>query len=150
VHDSPRGELVIGSTRVPALAMFHIEKPKLPKGLGYPLKTSLLQGALREVHVTCDVLLRYWTPQTGTSVFEAEYWLPNENRPATLFVRAGSLRQPDVNPARAQLETVVLPEFGTWFARVLNLPEGSTLLSRNLRFDARYEAGVLLVEKTRV
>jgi hypothetical protein len=66
-----------------------IEKPKLPQARAYVLKTSLLESALVGVNVTCDIILRYWTPQSGSSILEAEYWLSNENRPATLLFERG-------------------------------------------------------------
>ena len=62
--------------------MMHVRKPKLPKGRGYALKTSVLESALEGIN--CDVILNYWTPQAGhVSIVSAEWWLPNENRGTT-------------------------------------------------------------------
>jgi hypothetical protein len=125
-----------------------IEKPKLPKGRAYVLKTSLLESALAGVNLTCDISLYYWTPQSGSSILEAEYWLPNENRPATLFVRAGSLPLDDVGSAREKLETEVLPSFAEWLRSVLNLSYRSTALHAKPRFYAAYEGGSVKFTRT--
>jgi hypothetical protein len=65
-------------------------KPKLPKHLSYPLKTSALEEALRDAGVEPDVSLHYWTPQTGHSVLLALLWPPNENVDhVRVYIRAG-------------------------------------------------------------
>ena len=112
------------------------------------LKTSLLESALVDVNLTCDIILDYWTPQSGSSTLEAEYWLPNENRPATLFVRAGSLPLDDVGSAREKSETEVLPSFAEWLGSVLSLSYRSTALQAKPRFYAVYEDGSVKFTRT--
>jgi hypothetical protein len=125
----------------------HISKPKLPTGRGYVLKTSLLQPALEGV--SCDVIVDYWTPQPGhASVLWAEWWLPNENRGTTLFVRAGSLPIEELNSARQQLQAVVLPRFKAWLDAVAGLPVLSPELAAGPKFFATWEAGVARVSHT--
>jgi hypothetical protein len=128
--------------------MMTIEKSKLPKGRAYAMKTSLSEAAVVGMNAKCDIILHYWTPQSGSSLLEAEYWLPNENRPATLFVRAGSLVLADVSAARDKLNTEVLPSFARWLASVLGLSARSTVLHSKPRFNAEYQAGSVEVTST--
>ena len=121
-----------------------IDKPRLPKSRAYVLLEKALDGV---VETECDVLLRYWTPLSGSSILEGEYWLPNENRPATLFVRAGSLPVDDVEKARGLLTVAVLPEFARWFVSVLRLSDRSTELHAKPRFDAVYGDGQIVINR---
>jgi hypothetical protein len=123
--------------------MMKIKKPKLPKGLAYALKTSQIQAALSGVECDCEIVLQYWTPQSGASVLEAEYWVANSNRPTTLYLRAGSLPGAEVAAVRVELERTWLPAFAKWFSSVRALPEGSTQLTNSPRFEVRYQGGHL-------
>lgn len=96
--------------------------------------------------VGCDVILRYWTPRPGhVSVLSAEWWLPNENRGTTLFIRSGSLPVEELKPARVQLEEAVLPQIRAWVSAVINLPPSSPQLAARPRFSATRDDGILQV-----
>ena len=67
-----------------------VSKPKLPKRLSYVLKTSQLEKAVLDAGIDCHLDLVYWQPQSGGSILEAHYWLPNENvAHPRVYVRAG-------------------------------------------------------------
>ena len=72
-----------------------VSKPKLAKGLSYVLKTSQLAKALSDAGIECHVDLVFWVPQTGGSILEGHYWLPNENMgyPAYMSALGSSLRR---------------------------------------------------------
>lgn len=125
--------------------MLTVHKPKLPRGKAYVLRTSLLEAVLPPDSVDCDMSLYYWTPQSGSSVLEAEFWLPNARRGATLFIRAGSLAAPEASAARAQLVDVVLPRFAAWARWLLELPAKAPRLQGKLRFVATYHGGSVAV-----
>ena len=87
----------------------HIQKDKIRKGFGYPLKSSLLEKALLEADITTDVHLIYGN---NSRLFEAFYWVPNENVPFDRFyVRTGAFEASRVSELRAELESSIIPEF---------------------------------------
>ena len=119
-----------------------IEKPRLPKGLSYVVRTSVLEAELERAGIDCPVELRYWTPQAGGSVLEAHYWLPNEHVPnARVHVRAGVVASAERGEAEQALEQEILPAFIAWLAGVLALPAGSPLLHAGPCFNASFAGG---------
>ena len=119
-----------------------VEKPKLRKGLSYVLKTSLLQEAIDQARIECHVDLNYWTPQSGCSVLEAHYWLPNANVDyPRVYVRAGVVPSAERQAALDALRGEGLPAFISWLSRIIALPKGSPKLHSDLYFDATYEDG---------
>ena len=126
--------------------MITVHKPKLPKHLSYVLKTSLLEAVLEQAGMDCCVNLDYWTPQSGGSILEAHYVLPNKNVDHTrVQVRAGSVPAGERRRALDLLESQVLPEFVTWLSRLLSLPEGSPILFGGPYFNARYGDGLVVI-----
>lgn len=119
-----------------------IEKPRLPKGLSYVLKASMLEEALERAGIDCHVELRYWTPQAEGSVLEAHYWLPNEHVDhARVHVRAGAVSSAESAAAQQALEVEMLPAFIAWLSGVLALPAGSPLLHGEPYFNASFAGG---------
>lgn len=119
-----------------------IEKPKLPKGMAYVLKTSMLQAALEQAGIDCHVEVRYWTPQSGDSVLEAHYWLPNSHVAfPRVHVRAGVVQGAERRAAQEALAHEILPVFIDWLAQILALPLNSPVLHGVLHFNATYAAG---------
>jgi hypothetical protein len=89
-----------------------ISKCKLPKGKSFVLKTSQLDTALSEAGIDCHIDLVYWLPQSGGSILEAQYWLPNENIAYPRFyVRAGVVASELRLRASQALLEEVLPKF---------------------------------------
>lgn len=116
-----------------------VAKPKPPKGSSYVLKTSLLKQALEDAGVECHVDLDYWIPQGGGSIFEAEYWLPNENVPyPRVYIRAGVVPTDSYESAMNAMVSTVLPAFIQWIRRILALPEQSPELHLKPYFNATY------------
>jgi len=134
----------VGPTAVDSLTI-RVSKPRLPKSLAYPLKTSVLEGALRDAGLTCDLQLVYWTQQAGRSVLEAHYWLPNERiSHDRVYVRAGSLPAEARSAAAGVLLRDGLPSFVAWLSRIIALPVDSPLRNQNLCFNAEYVSVELL------
>ena len=126
--------------------MIEIEKPKLPKGLSYALKTSLLQDALDEARIDCYIHLNYWRPQTGCSVLNALYWLPNQNVPyPRVYIRAGVVPSSLHKAASDAMIKIILPAFTEWLSRILALPENSPVLHGEPYFDAAYDNGKIAI-----
>jgi hypothetical protein len=122
--------------------MIAIEKPKLPKGKLYVLKTSLLQAALEQAHIDCHVDLHYWVPQSGGSILEAHYWPPNANCSYTrVYVRAGVVPSSEHRAALESLVTSVLPAFIAWLSGIVALPKNSPALQGEPYFNATYNDG---------
>ena len=123
-----------------------IEKPRLPAGRVYVLKSSQLLEALTDASIAFDIQLQFWTPQSGGSILEAFYWPPNRNVPYDrVFVRAGSVLMRDRQRAAQVLVEHALPRFVKWLKAVQALPEGSPLHSESLTFDATLNANGLSV-----
>ena len=125
--------------------MITVEKPKIASHRAYVLKTSLLEVAISELNPMVDIVLRYWTPQAGSSILEAEWWPRNERRGTVVYVRAGSLPVAHVGAARRELEHAVLPAFARWIGALTRLPTGSPVLTSKPRFEALYETGLVVV-----
>lgn len=122
--------------------MMTVEKPKLRKDLSYVLKTSLLKEVLEQARIDCHVDLKYWTPQSGSSVLEAHYWLPNANVDyPRVYVRAGVVTSAERQAALDALRSQGIPAFISWLSQIVALPNGSPKLHGNLYFDACYEDG---------
>jgi hypothetical protein len=126
-----------------------IEKAKKPKHLSYVLKTSLLERVLRETDVKIDTHLIYWIPESGGSILEAFYWLPNENVSyPRLYMRAGVVPNQEHKKAFELLQNEALPTFAEWLTFLTALPDDSTLLNDELYFNVSYIEGHLKIEKS--
>ncbi|MDB6024209.1 MAG: hypothetical protein JWM68_432 [Verrucomicrobiales bacterium] len=126
--------------------MITSSKDKLPKGLSYVLKTSQLERALLDAGIDCEVSLNYWIPQSGSSILQGMYWLPNENvSHARVYVRAGVVPSASRAAASEALVSSGLPRFIDWLQAILALPENSSGLHGTLYFNAEYTGGGLIV-----
>jgi hypothetical protein len=123
-----------------------VSKPKLAKGLSYVLKTSLLAKVLAGARIDCPVELVYWMPQTGGSILEGHYWLPNENVAyPRVYVRAGVVPSASRLAASEALLVSALPQFVSWLQGILALPNDSLALHGTLYFNAAYTEERLVV-----
>jgi hypothetical protein len=126
-----------------------VSKRKLPKGLSYVLKTSHLEKALLDAGIDCHVDLVYWVPQSGNSILQGHFWLPNENVPhPRVYVRAGVVPKAlRVAASEALLESA-LPQFLSWLQGILALPDQSPALHETLYFNAAYtEKGLVVTDQ---
>ena len=128
--------------------MITVTKPKLPKGLSYPLKTSMIEAILTEIPVDCDVSLTYWTPQSGGSVLEAHYWLLNQRRPTTVYLRVGAVPSPQRRAVQELLVEHVLPAFAEWLRIIASLPDDSPTLYTEPYFNAEYIDGRMRISRS--
>ena len=122
---------------------FTIEKPKLSKGLSYPLQTSMLKDAIEETGIDCNIDLHYWNPNripVGETILECFYWLPNENIDYDRFyVRAGTVKSKNRKIAQELLKEKVIPNFIEWIKKIKSLPVNSTKLKHNMYFNAVFK-----------
>jgi 3-mercaptopyruvate sulfurtransferase SseA len=99
----------------------YIEKSKLPKGMSYPLKSSVLETALDSGGITLNTHLIYYG--IGKFFFDAHFWLTNQNVPyERLYIRTSAVPAADATDARTFMTTTVIPEFVTWVQGILSLP----------------------------
>jgi len=126
-----------------------VSKPRLPRGLSYVLKTSQLAKALSDAGIDCHVDLVYWVPQSGGSILEGAYWLPNENVAyPRVYVRAGVVPSASRAAASKLLLASALPQFIKWLQAVLALPDESPALNGTLYFNAAYtEKGLVVTDQ---
>jgi hypothetical protein len=126
-----------------------VSKPKLAKGLSYVLKTSQLAKAMSDAGIDCHVDLAYWVPQSGGSILEGHYWLPNENVAwPRLYVRAGVIPSESRPAASEALLATALPQFVSWLQGILALPNESPALNGTLYFNAVYtEKGLVVTDQ---
>jgi len=111
----------------------NIEKERLPKGLTYPLKSSLFERELASAGITTHVSLLYGSRHV---LFEAFYWLPNKNVDYDRFyIRTGSVDSSDSKRAKEYLECSVIPDFIDWARDIVLLPTDSTRLNDTLYFS---------------
>jgi hypothetical protein len=123
-----------------------VSNPKLAKGLSYVLKTSQLAKALSDAGIDCHVDLVYWVPQTGRSILEGHYWLPNKNVAyPRVYVRAGVVPSASRLSASEALLVSALPQFVSWLQGILALPDDSPALHGTLYFNATYSEDGLVV-----
>src|SRR5262249_35176468 len=134
----------------PGAAMIDsVSRPKLAKGLSYVLKTSQLAKALSDAGIDCHVDLVDWVPQSGGSILEGHYWLPNENVPyPRVYVRAGVVPCALRAAASEALLDSALPQFVKWLRGIIALPDESPALHGTLYFNATYtEKGLAVTDQ---
>lgn len=98
----------------------HIEKDKLPKGMSYPLKSSLLKAALEQAGITTETSLLVGPNHT---YFEAFFWPPSGDIDYDRFyIRTGAVAASEGGRAREVIEGQVIPDFIAWARSLLALP----------------------------
>jgi hypothetical protein len=113
-----------------------IGKPKAPKGMGYPLKSSVLVAALAEAGISIDLQLSF---NDGHIFFDAFFWPPNPNVPyERLYVRAGAVPANEIRDARLDLENVVLPGLVAWMKEILALPKNAPRRREKQSFSGHF------------
>ena len=123
-----------------------VTKPKLPKGLSYVLKTSLLEAALEEADLDIEVALSYWTPQIRGSILKARFLLPNDHVDRRrAYFDAGSLPSHERAAAFAQLKEIALPQIVAWLVYLTGLPDNSPVLNGEMFFEASFQDGELTI-----
>ncbi len=114
-----------------------IEKGKIPKGLSFVLKSSMLEKSLKIAKIDTNVHLIY---DPRHSFFEAFYWLPNENVPYERFyIRTGAVDAHIAKEAREYMVNRVLPEFITWAEEINRLPSNSPKLQERPHFSRCFQ-----------
>ena len=133
--------------RLDVIALINsISKEKIPSQYSYVLKTGLLEKLLADYSISIHIDLNYCYFKNMSCIFEAYYWLPNDNVPYDrLYIRAGALPKENTLLAREKLEKIVLPKFAVWTKNILALPYNSSLLKHNLHFDAVFRTNEVFI-----
>lgn len=122
-----------------AIMITSISKPKIPSSYSYVLKTSQLEEVLIENNIKTEATLVYWKPKIIGSIFEANFWLPNDRIPFNrLYIRAGVVLKSDILKAREGLVNEVFPKFIEWIKNIEKLERTSPLRTER-NFDAHFQ-----------
>jgi hypothetical protein len=150
VHSSlTRAGLLSWAVRRPrALALtYAFDKAKVPQGLSYPLKRSVLDAALLEAGVSGIRCVYYWLRQRGHIVMRADFsgegrrgWAAAGLASITVYAVPSSDRQ----VIEAALVSQVLPRMICWL-RELESP-GTSRRGVDHHFVAGWEAGAVEFE----
>lgn len=102
-----------------------IENRKIPKGLSYPLRASLLETTLSSLSIAPETHL---IQGGGSKLFECLFWPPNPNVAGErLYIRTSAVPNSRISEARTLIESSVIPEFIAWLLGILKLAPDSTL-----------------------
>lgn len=109
-----------------------IEKAKLPKGMSYALRSSVLERAICEAGIDIATTLRHGPNHI---LFDAFFWPPNPNFPfERLYVRAGAVPASHAHEARLFVESSVIPDLISWLQGILALPSNSPIRRERQEF----------------
>jgi hypothetical protein len=115
-----------------------IEKSPLPKSMSYVMKSSVLDEALSQSSIKVDTTLRY----TPGRFFDAHFWPPNPNVPhERVHVVVGAVPASAGHVARQYVKGAVIPEFISWLAGILSLPQGSPVRREKQLFSRAFPHG---------
>lgn len=100
-----------------------IKKDRLPKGLSFVLRSSVMEEAFRSAGITTDASLHHLC---SGIFFDAYFWPPNPNVAYERFyIRAGVAPSSQAREARDFAERIVIPRFVAWAGHLLSLPLNS-------------------------
>ena len=105
----------------------------MPKGLTYPLKSSLLEEAMATNDITTHLTIRY-----GLSymLFEALYWPPTKNiKYDRFYITTGAVEACESIKAKEYLARTVIPKFVNWAGDLTSLPINSPRVYEKPRFS---------------
>lgn len=114
-----------------------IEKSRLPKGMSYVLRSSVLEHALSSAGIMLETYLVHTPGQTpGCAFFYADFCPPNPNvAHERLYVQAGAAPSARSHEVRQYIECSVIPEFVAWVEGILALPINSPVRREGQRFS---------------
>ena len=111
---------------------------RLPKGMGFALKPSVLSDFLMSENIALQWSLH--RNRTGT-FFECFFWPPNPNVSyERLYFRASALPAAAVSEARAYLEAEVMAALQIWLRDLLSEPLHSTRRREKQLFSREFKA----------
>jgi hypothetical protein len=108
----------------------------------------MLANALAEARIDCVVNLHYWIPQSGGSILQAYFWLPNHHVDhIRVYVRAGVVPASERREAVLQMQQRVVPVFVRWLDCLLKLPVNSPVFYQEPWFDATWNHGEVKINQ---
>lgn len=126
-----------------------INKPKVPKGLTYIIKSSQLKELFEELKLDIDVSVNYHVSKEGSDgirVFECRYWLPNMNVPYDRFyITIGTVSVSNKDKISILLKGL-FPKFKEWILFLMSQPENSTFLKHNSYIRANFTNDEFVLE----
>jgi len=118
-----------------------INKPKVPKGLSYIIKSSQIQELFEGLKLDIDISVNYLVSKGGPQgirVFECCYWLPNMNISYDrLYITIGTVSV-DKKDKIDTLLKVLFPKFKEWVLFIMSQPDNSTFLEPNSYIRANF------------
>lgn len=137
---------------------YNIEKPPVPKGMSYVLKTSEIQATFNSLKVELPIYVRYYA-KSIPSVFECKFLMPsgfdskyrnaNTNpRYKRIFVYLSCVDykvKDDVNP---QVVDILNTSFSGWLSAIIALPDNSTYFNREMYFCIIFENDIVITKYT--
>jgi hypothetical protein len=109
-----------------------VDKSKLPKGMSWPMKTSLMSEALQSAKIVLDVQLNY---VVSRRFFDAEFWPPNPNvQYERLYITVSAIPAEQARKVREFVEGTVIPDFITWVQGIVSLPTNSPVRREKQHF----------------
>lgn len=131
-----------------ASAFACIDRDKLPKGQGYPIRTGQLEELFAQQGWTIWADLSYSPAGISESICCVHFYLPGWNIPhMRIFVSVSSFPREVIPAIREQLEPLLFPRLAGWLNGILALPQNSPLLVSGRSFHAKFrERQVEIVE----
>lgn len=127
-----------------------IDKPKVPKGLSYVVKSSAVENAFGDLEADLNLHINFFTSKegkTGRRIFECSYWLPNPNVPYRRFyIQIGTVPFEEKKIVNELISESVLPQFAEWAKFMHSMPDNSTLLKHNSYFRVEYNNKKLVIK----
>ena len=121
-----------------------IVKDRLPKGLGYPLKSSVLQAAMEAAGVQTEATLfkhsgSFWQTRP---LFHASFSPPGQlvdNQEEVLWIGCRAVPADVCHDARSALEGQIIPSFIEWITKLEALPSNSPIRRETQRFERDWQ-----------
>jgi hypothetical protein len=121
----------------------HIHRNKLPKGLSFPVKSSVLCAPLHDISQQVEVTIYF--SRTGHN-FHVIFSPPGEIRPIeTLQVFVGVVPSASAALARENAEVSIIPQFIKWITRLLAEPSNSTIRRNHQHFSREYLSSTAVI-----
>lgn len=127
--------------------MIHSSKPKIPKGISYVLKTSMLESALEENGLDFHVKLQFRIHQWGNLIFQSFFTLPKDIIEKRVFIYAGVVPNNQRKEALELMKTKVLPSYVSWLKEFDNLPTESPIIYKRPLFAVYYLDGEVQIDR---
>lgn len=137
---------------------YNIEKPPVPKGMSYVLKTSEIQAVFNRLNVEFPINIRYYA-KSIPHVFECNFLMPagfdskyynaNTNpRYKRIFVYLSCIEYKVKDNVNPQVVDILNTAFSEWLSAIIALPDNSTYFNREMYFRIVFENNIVTTKCT--